>query len=70
VPTSTDNIQTAVNTFLSCVPSHELETALQIPTWSERNLSLGASELAVTRVIFLVHLVILSYLKTQMLLVI
>jgi hypothetical protein len=56
--------------LLSGVQSHELETALKINARSKRNLSLGASELAVTRVIFLVHLSVLSNLKTQVLLVV
>jgi hypothetical protein len=63
-------VPTAVKKILSGVQSHELETALQIYSRTERNCSLGTGELAVTRVIFLVHLAVLSDMKTQVLLVV
>jgi hypothetical protein len=61
---------TAANNFISGVQIHELEATLEIPTWSEINRSLGASEMAVTRVIFLAHLAILPYMDSQMILVV
>jgi hypothetical protein len=63
-------IPTAAHNLLSGLQSHELEAALQISTWSKRDGSLGASELAVTRMVFLMNLAILPDLQTQMLLVI
>jgi hypothetical protein len=61
-------IPTAAHNLLSGVQSHELDSALQISTWSERDGSLGASELAVMMMVFLMNLVKLPDLQTQMLL--
>jgi hypothetical protein len=63
-------IPTMAHNLLSGFQSHELEAALQISTWSKRDGSLGASEVAVTRMVFIMNLAILPDLQTQMLLVI
>jgi hypothetical protein len=65
-----NDIPTATKYFSAAVQSHKLESALKIADGSKRNRSLGPSDLTVTRVVFLVHLAILSELETQMFLVV
>jgi hypothetical protein len=59
-----DHIPTALYNFLAIIQSHELETALEISTWSKGNSSFGASDLTVSRGIFLMNLAILADLQT------
>jgi Uri superfamily endonuclease len=55
-----DHVPTASCNFLARIQSHELETALEISTWAKGNRSFGASDLTVSRSIFLMNLAILA----------
>jgi hypothetical protein len=59
-----DHVPTASYNFLARIQSHELETALEISTWAKGNRSVGASDLTVSRSIFLTNLAILADLQT------
>jgi Uri superfamily endonuclease len=59
-----DHVPTASYNFLAIIQSDELETALEISTWAEGNRSFGASDLTVSRSIFLMNLAILADLQT------
>jgi hypothetical protein len=61
-----DHVPTALNNFIARFKSHELETALEIFTWAKGNRSFGASNLNVSRSIFLMNLEILADLQTYM----
>jgi hypothetical protein len=59
-----DHVPAASYNFLARILSHELETALEISTWAKANRSFGASDLTVSRSIFLMNLAILANLQT------
>jgi hypothetical protein len=59
-----DHVPIASYNFLAIIQSRELETTLDISTWAKGNRSFGASDLTVSRSIFLINLAILADLQT------